>query len=82
MRDNDGIVQDLQSNFGEAIVAQQGTLDDVPTLWTTLEVTTDLQSGRYLAIGLNNEERTTYDFNVTLSKDDFSVASLRRSGTR
>jgi hypothetical protein len=55
---------------------------DVPTLWTTLEVTTDLQSGRYLAIGLNNEERTTYDFNVTLSKDDFSVASLRRAGTR
>jgi hypothetical protein len=55
---------------------------DVPTLWSTLEVTTDLQSGRYLTIGLNNEERTTYDFNVTLSKDDFSVASLRRAGTR
>ena len=55
---------------------------DVPTLWTTLETTTDLQSGRYLAIGLNNEERTTYDFNVTLSKEDFSVASLRRAGTR
>ncbi len=28
---------------------------DVPMLWTTLEVHTDLQAGRYLAIGLDNE---------------------------
>jgi hypothetical protein len=39
---------------------------DMPTFWTTLETTVDLQSGRYLAIALN----------------DFSPASLRRTGVR
>jgi hypothetical protein len=55
---------------------------DVPTFWTTLETTIDLQSGRYLAIALNNEERTTYDFNVQYTPNDFSPASLRRTGVR
>ncbi len=55
---------------------------DVPNYWTTLEMTYDLQSGRYLAIGLNNEERITYDFNVNVSLQDFSTGSLRRAGTR
>jgi len=55
---------------------------DVPDMWTTLETTMDLQSGRYLAIGLNNEEPISYDFNVKMTLDDFSPASLRRSGTR
>ncbi len=55
---------------------------DQPNLWTTLETTIDLQSGRYLAIGLNNEEPITYDFNVKLSLDDFSPGSLRRAGVR
>jgi len=55
---------------------------DLPNLWTTVETTMDLQSGRYLAIGLNNEEPITYDFNVTLTLDDFTPGSLRRSGVR
>ena len=79
------VAVDCYDNRDELWRVQEGHVInyyDVPTLWSTLEVTTDLQSGRYLAIGLNNEERTTYDFNVTLSKDDFSVASLRRAGTR
>ena len=28
----------------------------MPTFWTTLELTYDLQAGRYLALGLDNEE--------------------------
>ena len=55
---------------------------DAPSLWTTLELTYDLQSGRYLAIGLNNEEPITYDFTKTYTLDDFSPGSLRRSGVR
>ncbi len=55
---------------------------DVPSFWTTLELTLDLQSGRYLAIGLNNEERQTYDFSVKYTEADFSPASLRRAGVR
>lgn len=55
---------------------------DEPNYWTTLEVTTDLQSGRYLALGLNNEEATTYDFSPPLTLSDFTPAALRRAGTR
>jgi len=55
---------------------------DVPSFWTTLELTIDLQSGRYLGIALNNEERATYDHSVTFTPEDFSPASLRRAGVR
>ena len=54
---------------------------EVPTFWTTLEVHTDLQSGRYLAIGLDNES-SMYDFDIKRSMDDYSPGSLRREGTR
>ncbi len=36
----------------------------VPTLWTALEVVMDLSNGRYLALGLDNEEPRSRDFNV------------------
>jgi len=54
---------------------------DVPTYWTTVEAHYDLQSGRYLAIGMDNES-TTYNFDVTLSEQDFSQGALRRAGRR
>jgi hypothetical protein len=54
---------------------------DVPTLWTTLEVHTDLQAGRYLAIGLDNESKM-YDYHVKRSLDDYTPAALRREGRR
>jgi len=55
---------------------------DQLTYWTTLEAHYDLQSGRYIAVGLNNEEKFTYDFSVPLSADDFTTAALRRAGLR
>jgi len=55
---------------------------DVPSFWTTLELTLDLQSGRYLAIGLNNEEPMTYDFSPSYKPEDFAPATLRRAGIR
>jgi hypothetical protein len=55
---------------------------DVPSFWSTLELTMDLQSGRYLGIGLNNEERGTYDFSVEYSRADFGPDTLRRAGVR
>ena len=54
---------------------------DVPTLWTTLEVHTDLQAGRYLAIGLNNED-AMHDFSVKLTPANFTPAALRHAGIR
>ncbi len=56
---------------------------DCPTFWTTLEVHTDLQSGRYLAIGLDNEQDKMYEFSKDKGNvEDFTPAALRRSGRR
>jgi uncharacterized protein DUF1329 len=55
---------------------------DVPTFWTTLELTYDLQAGRYLALGLDNEEPKTVNFNVKRTAADFTPAAIARRGTR
>jgi len=55
---------------------------DVPTFWTTLELTYDLQAGRYLALGLDNEEPKTVDFTVKRTAADFTPAAIARRGTR
>ena len=54
---------------------------ELPVLWTTLEVHTDLQAGRYLAIGLDNENKM-YDFNISRTPEDYTPAALRREGMR
>jgi hypothetical protein len=54
---------------------------EVPLLFTTLEVHTDLQAGRYIAIGLDNEA-PMYDFDIERSRRDFTPAALRRDGRR
>ena len=54
---------------------------DLPTFWSTLEVHTDLISGRYLAYGLDNENRM-YQFNVKRSSQDYAPSSLRADGLR
>ncbi|MNP66744.1 hypothetical protein D3C76_1624860 [compost metagenome] len=50
--------------------------------WYTLEAIYDLQSGRYLALGMKNEEKRAYDFGFTASKSDFQPAALRQDGVR
>lgn len=54
---------------------------EAQTFWSTLEVHTDLQSGRYLAVGLDNE-RKPIDFSVNRAPGDYVANSLRREGTR
>ena len=53
----------------------------MPTLWTTLEVHTDLQAARYLAFGLDNQN-PMYDFTIERTAADYTPAALRREGTR
>ncbi len=53
----------------------------VPAYWSTLDALYDLQSGRYTAIGLDNQE-APYKFDVKFSDADFSPDSLRRAGVR
>ncbi|WP_144393410.1 DUF1329 domain-containing protein [Pleionea sediminis] len=54
---------------------------EVPTLWSTLEVIHDLKAGRYIAIGLDNED-AMYDFTAKKTEADFRPAALRRAGRR
>jgi hypothetical protein len=54
---------------------------EVPAIWTTLEVFYDLQSGRYIANGLNNEGRV-HDFDFDAPPSAFTPAALRARGTR
>ncbi len=54
---------------------------DGQTFWSTLEVHLDLQNGRYLAVGLDNEN-AMYDFSAKLTPADFTPDSLRREGLR
>lgn len=54
---------------------------EVPTQWSTLEVFHDLQSRRYIAIGLDNET-SMYDFSAELDDNEFTPSALRREGRR
>ena len=50
-------------------------LDDARTTY-------DLQSGRYLALGLDNEEPETVNFSAKRTAADFTPAAIARRGTR
>ena len=50
--------------------------------WYTAETLYDLLSGRYLVLGLKNEEKSAYDFNYSASESDFTPAALRQEGVR
>lgn len=54
---------------------------DAQTFWSTLEVHTDLLNGRYLAVGLDNEN-PMYDFTIKRSPSDYTADALRREGVR
>ena len=53
----------------------------VPVPWTTLEVTYDIDSGRYFVEGMDNKERPR-DFEARLKEQDFSTSAVRRDAKR
>ncbi|EJM15978.1 Protein of unknown function (DUF1329) [Pseudomonas sp. GM21] len=55
---------------------------NVQVPWYALEALYDLQSGRYLALGMKNEEKSAYDFGFTATTSDFTPAALRQDGVR
>lgn len=55
---------------------------EMPLLWTTLELVMDLTNGRYLALGLQNEEAHSYDFSIKRNITDYSPNELRTRGVR
>ncbi len=64
-------------------VAEQHSivLYDVPMIYATVEVHHDLQSGRYIAMGLLNNEAKVME-RIKRDKADFTPAGLRGIGTR
>jgi hypothetical protein len=55
---------------------------ELPNLWTTLELVMDLSNGRYLALGLQNEEPRSYDFTIKRTPADYQPNALQRRGVR
>lgn len=55
---------------------------DYQVPWYAVEALYDLTSGRYLALGLDNEEPGSYEFGFERSQNDYTPAALRRSGKR
>ena len=55
---------------------------NVQVPWYTLEALYDLQSGRYLALGMKNEEKSAYNFGFTATTADFTPNALRQDGIR
>jgi hypothetical protein len=77
-------VADMYDNRNElyrVAVAHGINYYEVPTQWSTLDVYYDLNSRRYLALGLDNEE-SMYEFDVKLDDGDFTPQALRRKGKR
>ncbi len=54
---------------------------DVPTLWSTIETHYDLQSGRFVATGLDNQDPVN-TFDVELSPRNYTPQALRTRGRR
>ena len=64
---------------GEAHVIQYYTID-VP--WITNETLMDLNDGRYLTLGLTNEEKQPFIFGLEMKRRDYDTSALRRLGKR
>ena len=54
---------------------------NVPMFFGTIEVHNDLQSGRYIAMGLRSEEKKIYE-PLKRTASDYTPANLRAEGTR
>ncbi|GAA0345156.1 DUF1329 domain-containing protein [Bowmanella denitrificans] len=78
------LVADMYDNRNElyrVAMAYAVNYYDVPTLWSTLDVYYDLNSRRYLALGLDNETKM-YDFTIKPDDSEFTSQALRREGLR
>ncbi|MDB6044470.1 MAG: outer rane lipoproteinsorting protein, partial [Gammaproteobacteria bacterium] len=65
---------DCYDRRGELFRVQEGHVInyyELPVLWTTLELVMDLSNGRYLALGLQNEEPRSYDFTIKRTASDY-----------
>ena len=79
------VAVDCYDSRGQLYRVQEGHVIqyyDVPALWTVLETVYDLTSGRYLGLGLDNEEPRSRDFSQKRTLADYQPAALQRRGVR
>ncbi len=72
---------DQRGNLWRVSEAHTINFYDVPTYWATIESTMDLQSGRYIANGIDNQERVAV-FTERLSPANYTPQALRTRGLR
>jgi hypothetical protein len=76
---------DCYDSRGQLYRVQEGhviNFYEVPALWTVLETVYDLSNGRYLALGLDNEEPRSRDFSQKRTEADYQPSALQRRGVR
>ena len=79
------VAVDCYDSRGQLYRVQEGhviNFYEVPTIWTALETVYDLTNGRYLALGLDNEEARSRDFSQQRTEADYQPAALQRRGVR
>jgi hypothetical protein len=72
---------DQRGNLWRASEAHTINYYEVPTYWSSIETHMDLQSGRYIANGLDNQDPVN-TFNVELSPSNYTPQALRTRGRR
>ncbi len=76
---------DCYDSRGQLYRVQEGhamNYYELPNLWTTLELVMDLSNGRYLAMGLQNEEPKSDDFSAKRTPADYQPSALQMRGVR
>jgi hypothetical protein len=72
---------DQRGNLWRVSEAHTINFYEMPTLWATLEATLDLQSGRYIVNGLDNQDPAA-TFQMSLSPSNYTPQALRTRGRR
>jgi len=74
---------DSRGELWRVSLAHLTNMYNLPTTWSSLEVYHDLQSRRYLALNLTDEEPQIINFNQKIPSDsNFTSAALMRRGGR
>ncbi len=72
---------DQRGNMWRVSEAHSINYYEVPTIWVTIESTMDLQSGRYIANGIDNQD-PVMSFDQDLNASDYTPQALRVRGRR
>lgn len=79
------VLTDIYDNRDQLWRVSEGhmlTYYEVPCTYLAAEIHLDLQSGRYIIIGMTNEEGKPYQFNDPIPETQFTPSAIRREGVR